>query len=205
MDLNSGKWITQNIVHKIPVTDVIIKAVKTMAYGQGFKTLKFKNRNGMIFHDADWIAGVDYDDNQEENKDNDEEYHDEQQAEDDGNDETKHELKPIDPGEVEDIILDAREDHNPTKLEQPEEDKQADKMEESTRRPTQQTRPIEQLEPTMTGQSYTQTKKVTFEREEQIRLEYCHNLITQTKPDESQIKEYDSSGAVVMARLQSMI
>jgi hypothetical protein len=26
------------------------------------KGLKFKNRNGVIYHNADWIAGVDYDD-----------------------------------------------------------------------------------------------------------------------------------------------
>jgi hypothetical protein len=69
MDLNSGKLITRNIVHEIPVTDVVIKAVETMAYAQGFTTLKFKNRNKIIFHDADWIAGVDYDDNEEDNDD----------------------------------------------------------------------------------------------------------------------------------------
>jgi hypothetical protein len=62
MDLNSGKLITRNIVHKIPVTNVIIKAVKTMAYNQSSKTLKFKSHQGVIFHDADWIAGVGYDD-----------------------------------------------------------------------------------------------------------------------------------------------
>jgi hypothetical protein len=60
MDLNSGQVITQNIVHEIPVTDVVIKAVKIMAYKQGFKSMKFKNRNGVVFFDTDWIAGVDY-------------------------------------------------------------------------------------------------------------------------------------------------
>jgi hypothetical protein len=62
MDFNRGQLITRKIVHKIPVTVVIIKAVENMAYKQGFKSLKFKNRNGVIYHDADWIAGVDYDD-----------------------------------------------------------------------------------------------------------------------------------------------
>jgi hypothetical protein len=67
---------------------------------------------------------VDYNDNQEEIED-DEEYYKEQQAEDNKNDEIEQELEPIDPpGEVEDIILDAREDHNTTKPEQPEEDNQ---------------------------------------------------------------------------------
>jgi hypothetical protein len=62
MDLNSGQLISRNIVHEIPVTDIVIKAIENMANQQGFKSLKFKNRNGVIYHDADWIAGVDYDD-----------------------------------------------------------------------------------------------------------------------------------------------
>jgi hypothetical protein len=45
--------ISRNIVHEIPVTDVVSKAVERMAYNQGFKSLKFKNRNGVIYHDAD--------------------------------------------------------------------------------------------------------------------------------------------------------
>jgi hypothetical protein len=42
-----------------------MKAVENMAYQQGFKSLKFKNRNGVIYPDADWIAGVDYDDDKD--------------------------------------------------------------------------------------------------------------------------------------------
>ena len=140
MDLNSGKLITRNIVHEIPVTDVVIKAVETMAYTQGFKSLKFKNRHGVIFHDADWIAGVDYDDDDKENEeDDDEEYYHEVE-----DDEYEEELELIDPGEVKDIILDAKDDHNPTihngiELEQPEINKQEDEAQdatESTRRST---------------------------------------------------------------------
>jgi hypothetical protein len=41
MDLNSGQVITRNFVHEIPVTDVVIKAVNTMPYDQGFKSMKF--------------------------------------------------------------------------------------------------------------------------------------------------------------------
>ena len=86
MDLNSGRMITRNIVHAIPVTDVVIKAVETMVIAQGFTNLKFKNRHGVIFHDADWIAGVDYDDNNDTNKeDDDETYH--HKAEDDESEE----------------------------------------------------------------------------------------------------------------------
>jgi hypothetical protein len=62
-DLNSGRVITRARVTQIPVTDVVIKAIKRIAEDQGFKSLKFKNQKGAIFHDADWIAGVDNDKN----------------------------------------------------------------------------------------------------------------------------------------------
>ena len=73
MDLNLGLLITRSCVTQILVTDVIIKAVKAMATAQGFKTLKFKNRHRVVFHDADWIAGVDYEEieNNDEDLDND--------------------------------------------------------------------------------------------------------------------------------------
>jgi hypothetical protein len=118
MDLNSGKLITRNIVHEIPVTDVVIQAVETMAYAQGFTTLKFKNRNKIIFHDADWIAGVDYDDNEEDN------YDESYTQEDDDNEKEEDEqgLDPIDQGEIEDIILDANGDTNPSPNEETEPD-----------------------------------------------------------------------------------
>ena len=45
MDLNRGQLITRNIVRQTPVTNVVIKADKAMAYRQGFKSLKFYNRN----------------------------------------------------------------------------------------------------------------------------------------------------------------
>jgi hypothetical protein len=75
MDLNSGQVITRNIVNEIPVTDVVIKAVKTMAYDQGFESMKFKNRNGVFLKNTDWIAGVDYEeDDIEEDDDEDAPY-----------------------------------------------------------------------------------------------------------------------------------
>jgi hypothetical protein len=52
-DLNSGRVITWARVTQIPVTDVVIKAAERIAEDQGFKSLKFKNRKGAIFHDAD--------------------------------------------------------------------------------------------------------------------------------------------------------
>jgi hypothetical protein len=73
-DLNSGRGITRARVTQIPVTDVVIKAIKRIAEDQGFTSLKFKNCKGAIFHDADWIAGVDYDENVQQEDDYAEDY-----------------------------------------------------------------------------------------------------------------------------------
>jgi hypothetical protein len=58
----------------------------------------------------------------------------------------------------------------------------------------------------MTGQSYAQSKKVTFKNDKPKndtyeRLEYCHNLIVQTQPDESRLREYERDDAMLMTRL----
>jgi hypothetical protein len=54
----------------------------------------------------------------------------------------------------------------------------------------------------MTGKSYAQQKRqVTFKADEEGQLEYCHNLVVQTKPDPSQSKEYNPQDAMLMARL----
>ena len=108
MDLNTGRVIMCRKVAKIPVTDVVIKALEAMAHNQGFKNLKFKNRHGVIFHDADWLAGVDYEDEDEDeeereenaNEDKEYEYSEEQDIE-------LEEAENIDPGEIDDIIEDA--------------------------------------------------------------------------------------------------
>ena len=107
MDLSSGKLIAWNTLHETPVTDIVIfEAVETMAHDseRGFKILKFKSQGGVIFHDADWIAGADCNDNN-----NDEERH--HKAKDD---EELEEEEHLDPDKVGDITSDAKEDVNPT-------------------------------------------------------------------------------------------
>jgi hypothetical protein len=65
-------------VTKIPVTEVVIKAIEQIAKDQGFKTLKFKNRKGAIYHNADWIAGVDYDESIQQDVEDNEAYDDDE-------------------------------------------------------------------------------------------------------------------------------
>jgi hypothetical protein len=119
MDLNSDQLISRNIVHQIPVTDVVIKAVGNMAYQQGFKSLMFKNPNGIIYHDAGWIAGVGYDDADDienENEGEDEEYDNKEDKNEDQleqYEEREEQLEHINPEEIEDIMRDARGETNP--------------------------------------------------------------------------------------------
>jgi hypothetical protein len=91
-------------------TDVVIKAVENMAYNQGLKSLKFKNRNGFIYHDAEWIAGVDYDDI-ETKEENDEQYSDDTQ--DNENEDQLEQYEHIDPEEIDDIVQYQRQNINP--------------------------------------------------------------------------------------------
>jgi hypothetical protein len=218
MDLSSGQLISRNIVHEIPVTDVVIKAVENMAYQQGFKSLKFKNRNGVIYHDADWIVGVGYDDPDDYDIDDiengDEDYNNEEDEDEDQleqYEELEERLEHIDPEEIEEIIRDARGETNPNvyepndnaNKEQPEHSvEQQEAPAESTRRSARETKPIERLEPKMSGKAYMQEqKKVNFDCDTEQELEYHHNLITQNEPDEGQSKEYSPSDAMLMARL----
>jgi hypothetical protein len=62
MDLNSGQLISRNIVHKIPVTHVVIKAVENMAYQQGFKSLSSRTETAssimMLIRLQEWIMMI---------------------------------------------------------------------------------------------------------------------------------------------------
>jgi hypothetical protein len=103
-------------------------------------------------------------------------------------------------GETNPNMHEQHDNANEEQLEHPVE--QQEVPAEYTRRSTQETRPIERLEPKMSGKSYMQEqKKVNFECDAKQELEYHHNLITQNEPDKGQSKEYSPSDAMLMARL----
>ena len=58
MSLETGLELSSPRVTKLPITDIVIKTVEDMAKRQGFKTLKFQNRKGEVYHDESLIAGV---------------------------------------------------------------------------------------------------------------------------------------------------
>jgi hypothetical protein len=110
-DLNLNRVITRARVSQIPVTEVVIKAIEKIAKDQGFKSLKLKNRKGAIFHNAYWIAGVDYDENIQQ--DDDKAYDDNENGDPEQDKEIDKEFDQIDEDEIKDLIKDQREQANP--------------------------------------------------------------------------------------------
>jgi hypothetical protein len=173
-------WSSPSSYSFLPAPAVILKGTtKTPLVAlEARETPEFKNRNSVIYHNADWIAGVDYDDpNDIENDETEDEEYDKKEDENEDQleqyKELEEQLEHIDPEEIEDIIRDARGETNPNMQEQHdnanEEEleypvEQQEVPAEPTRRLTRETSPIERLEPKMSGKSYMQEqKKVNFE------------------------------------------
>jgi hypothetical protein len=73
------------------------------------------------------------------------------------------------------------------------------------RRSARESQPVSRLEPNMSGKLYLQKddktkKRVMFAEDKLKQLEYCHNLVSQVKPEKEQIVEYGSSQAMLIAR-----
>jgi hypothetical protein len=83
--------------------------------------------------------------------------------------ELEEQLEHIDPEEIEDIMRDARGETN-LNMHEPHDNANEEQLEhpveqqevpaENTRRSTRETRPIERLEPKMSGKSYMQEQKI---------------------------------------------
>jgi hypothetical protein len=129
-DLNSGRVITRARVSQIPV--VVIEAIERMSEHLGFKSLKFKNCKGAIFQDADWIAGVDYDENAQQEDDYDKDY-DKEDNEDPDEDVEDDQYNRIDEDELEDLNEDAREEDNPNQHQEQDKIEHDDQNEEESK------------------------------------------------------------------------
>jgi hypothetical protein len=69
--------ITRNKIHERPLTNLVVRAIETMAEEQGIMTLKLTGQNKTQLYPADWIAGVKYEDENEntiEDEENDDDY-----------------------------------------------------------------------------------------------------------------------------------
>jgi hypothetical protein len=176
-----------------------------------------------IFHDADWIAGVDYVESTQQEDDYDKDY-DEEDNKDPDEDIKDDQYDRIDKDELEDLNKDARDEDNPNqhhkqdKIENEEQNEQesedegtaiisepeSDSQTSEVSRSTRTSQPVERLEPNMSGKLYIQNnrrkKRVSFAKDKLRQLEYCHNLVAQVKPDEEMNIEYGSNEAILIAR-----
>ena len=90
MNLATERLVTYPTATELPVTDMVIKAVEEMAAKQGIKSLKLQNHTKTIFYSANWIAGVDYENNNNDNQDINEEDDENDDDEDDLNNENEY-------------------------------------------------------------------------------------------------------------------
>jgi hypothetical protein len=94
----------------------VIAAVEAMAERQGIKSLKIANHHGVVYHPADWIAGVDYDDTEAAEADL-EEVDDEdfiKELDDILDNDDLDDWDRIEQDEIDDLLLDDIDTSNPT-------------------------------------------------------------------------------------------
>jgi hypothetical protein len=115
LHLQTNRLITRRRVTPLPITPSIITLVHKIAEKDGMpKGLKITNRYGTILYDSSWIAGVDFDNEQFEDKDydDDEPYDnndhdaDDDEDDDDNYDDNENNVDEMDPNEVANILQD---------------------------------------------------------------------------------------------------
>jgi hypothetical protein len=221
MNLSTGLARTAMRVWEVPVTEFVIKAVEAMAEEQGIKTLKITGRNKQPLYPADWIAGVDYDTNQNQEEEDDETYEPGQEEfeEDD--------YDPIDQKEIDELLADdgnvpprmqeeanpineddddSDDDDEPPPLQEvPDLDSDDDSDDESE---AGDDAPDEEADdpPAVPETGRPRRNVAPPERyvptmtQVQMKLEHCHNLIAQVSPNPKEDVEYNPQTAMVIAR-----
>jgi len=188
MNIATGGVITRSKVTEIPISHVVLQAVEKMAYDQGIKTLKITNRRGNILPLADHIAGVEYDEDVDDNDDTDEDfeqddesYYDPDQDFDESDDDW---FDTVDQDEVDDIFADNQNEHVkdelPDLIERGDEESDvSDEDEESEATYVRRSsRDIEQPKCYQAAQvNKGNGKQVTFQDQAAHELEQVHNLI----------------------------
>ena len=216
MNLATGQVITRTKVWERPVTELVIKAVETMAAEQGIKTLKLEGQNKVPLFPADWIAGVDYEDRDQSDDEDDEEYKENNINEDveygddvELDDDAAYDR--IDQEEINEIIAEPGgnpagqveqgedDESNPTAGNETDEDDV--EVEEQPTRPVRVRHPVERL-------TYTHNhNQVKFEDQQWFENELKHSLFAQTGclPKDKEKIEYSPQVAMVAARFISDI
>ena len=223
MDLNSGRMITRQRVWEIPVTDVVIQAVERMGEEQGIKSLKLQNCRKTIYYPADWIAGVNYDDdneNEDENYDpNDEEN---ENYEDDFDDDGAYDR--IDQDELDELLAEPKEEKesNPVDIENENEEEQNDEAEnepgneESNAKITDDDDKDDAESKVSTrrelpARNRAQPERLTYAQMTKKIVQFakvdmsCHSLGTPELFPDAEVTEYNPQLAMVIARCMADI
>ena len=199
MHLSTGKLITRQTVTVVPITDSVIHRVDKLGTKQGMKSLKLETKDKQPLFPANWIAGVDYEDTDDNMDDNDEEYTESDTDEDsyDFDDELDDEesYDRMDTDEIDELLADETTptDTNPITVETVEEED--DTPEPEPRRSTRETRQPEILSPTFEQHK----QRVRFADQSQQKLEKRHNILYTNGKEEH--VEYDTDRAGVIANL----
>lgn len=110
LDLRTGRTINRRTVTTVPITQNIIDLVHAMADQDKMSDgLKIETRSGRIIYDSSWIAGVEYE--------NDDETNDKNDNIDSNDDESEIEYDEMDPNDLAEILQDKNQsqenDQNP--------------------------------------------------------------------------------------------
>jgi hypothetical protein len=184
------------------VTDVIIKAVETMAEAQGVKSLKLQNRRKTIFYPTDWIAGVEYDDenvnndnndnDEDDNDDNDDEDNENENDNDDNEDaevEDEEAYDRIDQQDIDELVAEPKDNANPTGMNEHEDE--AEDEEEIDEEDDDEPPELIRRQPARTRQAPE-------------RLTYAQSEVKTKKnvkfTDDNNVDEYNPQHAMLIAR-----
>jgi hypothetical protein len=167
---------------------------------------------------------VDYDENIQQEPQDDKAYEDDENEDPEEDENIDNQYDQINEEALEDLVEDEREQTNPNQHREDERqgededepeseddgnavisEQEMDSQGSELRRSTRESRPVSRLEPNMSGKLYLKNdkrilKKVVFAEDELRQLEYCHNLVSQVKPEKEMTIEYGSCQAMLIAR-----
>jgi hypothetical protein len=136
-------------ITEIPITELVIQAVENMAHDQGITTLKITGRHTSPIYPADWIAGVDYENQDHENQNQyDEDYIEDDEELIEAEIDNEDIYDRIDPTEVEDSAeLGTSVDDNEEEVnDQDEDEHESDPAPEDEREDVQEDEPEDETE-----------------------------------------------------------
>jgi hypothetical protein len=182
LDLRTGRLITRRAITPVPMTQSVIELVHALAERDNMPNgLKITTKTGHILYDSAWIAGVDYEHEDENNEDYDDDYTESEEESDEESEEDEYD--EMDPNEIADILQEKEQPSNPSDDEIQEEQEFETEDEEET----QENQDDEQTEVRRSTRTIVPPERLTYAQ--------CH---LQTQGHEA--IEYDTTTAQVFVQ-----